>query len=92
MVIVETFEEDVSFRVFFSQRFDHFGQRLFDEYRTGTGSLSSAYDEETASGTCESYVEQIEVVYRVLKMLLLIVVFIDSTLHLLLAVIDGHDG
>ena len=42
-------------------------------------------------GTCESHVEQVQVVDRILKVLLKVVGLIDRTHHLLLTIVDRRD-
>ena len=44
------------------------------------------------SGTGEGHVEQVEIVDGVLQVFLMVVVLVDGARHLLLVVVDRHDG
>ena len=90
-VIVEAFEEDVGKRVGFVKGISEEGQGLFDEQGTGAGCLAATDDEQTAAGTGESDVEQVEVVDSVLQVFVAVIGLEDSAHHLLLAVVDGYN-
>lgn len=55
---------------------------IFDDSRTVGGRCAFAEDIEIMTGSGECHIEQVQIIYNVLQMLVMVVIFIDASFHL----------
>lgn len=55
---------------------------IFDDSRTVGGRCAFAEDIEIMTGSGECHIEQVQIIYDVLQMLVMVVIFIDASFHL----------
>ena len=67
-------------------------QYVFDERRAIALAVSLTNNKQATNGTGKGYIEQIQVVYRVLQVLIKVGRLVDGALHLLLAIINRGYG
>ena len=65
---------------------------MLDEGGARPLGTTTTYDVETLAGSGKGHVEQIEVIYRGLQVLLQVVGLVDGAHHVFLTIVDGGDG